>query len=149
MKTFFFLITLCFINGLFSQDLIFDINQFGISYKNPTTNQFDDAEIKSSQMIITLQDKVVKVMDEFSNTILLEKMNSQNNNIKHLYTQNWKALDANKRPVQFKFTVNVDTKEAMVEVGYKDFRNYYFGKFSYGNLENLSKEVAQSSEFKQ
>ncbi len=144
MKTLFFLFSFCIINCLFSQDLIFDINQYGVSYKNPSTNQFEDAEIKSSQMIITLQDKVVKVMDEFTHTISLDKMNSQNINIKHLYTQNWKALDANKNPIQFKFTVNVDTKEAMVEVGYKDFRNYYFGKFSYGNLENLSKEVAQT-----
>ncbi len=146
MKTLFFLIAICFISTAYSQDLIFDINQCGVSYKNPSTNQFDDAEIKSSQMVITLQDKVVKVMDDFTHTISLEKMSGQNNNIKHLYTQNWKAFDANKKPVQFKFTVNVDTKEAMVEVGYKDFKNYYFGKFSYGNLENLSKEVAQTSE---
>ena len=145
MKTLFFLIAICFISTAFSQDLVFDINQYGVSYKNPSTNQFDDAEIKSSQMVITLQDKVVKVMDEFTHTISLEKMNGQNNNIKHLYTQNWKAIDANKRPVQFKFTVNVDTKEAMVEVGYKDFKNYYFGKFAYGNLGNSNKEVAQSS----
>ncbi len=144
MKTLFFLFAMCFINSVFSQDLIFDINQYGVSYKNSSTNQFDEAEIKSSQMVITLQDKVVKVIDEFTHTISLEKMNGQNNNIKHLYTQIWKAFDANKSPVQFKFTVNVETKDAMVEVGYKDFRNYYFGKFSYGNLENLSKEVAQT-----
>ena len=144
MKTLFFLFAMCFINSVFSQDLIFDINQYGVSYKNSSTNQFDEAEIKSSQMVITLQDKVVKVIDEFTHTISLEKMNGQNNNIKHLYTQKWKAFDANKSPVQFKFTVNVETKDAMVEVGYKDFRNYYFGKFSYGNLENLSKEVAQT-----
>ena len=149
MKTLFFLFAMCFINNVFSQDLIFDINQYGVSYKNSSTNQFDEAEIKSSQMVITLQDKVVKVIDDFTHTISLEKMNGQNNNIKHLYTQNWKAFDANKSPVQFKFTVNVETKDAMVEVGYKDFRNYYFGKFSYGNLENLSKEVAQTFESNQ
>ena len=55
----------------------------------------------------------------------------------------WKGNDNNKTPIDFKYTVNVETKEAMVEVVYKDFRNYYFGKFSYGNLENNDEKTKQ------
>lgn len=132
-----------FVNG---QDLIFNINQFGTSYKNPETKQFDEAEIKASQLMITLQDKTVKVLDEFVHTFSLEKRNSQSNNIKHVHSQTWKAIDANKRSYEFKFTVNIETKEAMVEVGNNEFKNYYFGKFSYGNLKNNNTEVANSIE---
>ncbi len=126
-----------------SQELIFRMNQYGVSYKDETTNKYTDAEIKATDVVITLQDKLVKVMGDDLATFSLQKMKTQNSNINHLYTQNWKANDNNKTPMTFKYTVNVETKEAMIEVAYKDFRNYYFGKFSYGNIENPDAKTHQ------
>ena len=127
--------------GGHSQELIFKINQSGISYKNNSTNKYDDAQLKSSDIIITLDDKTVKVLDENTDTYSLEKMNGQNNNIKHLYTQIWKGKDQKNQPIQFRFTVNIETKEAMVEVGNNDYKSYYFGKYAYGNVDDpLSKQ---------
>ncbi len=115
------------------------MNQFGTSIKN-TNGRFDESVVKLGEVLITLQDKVVKVYDDFNTAIVLEKMNNQNNNIKHLYTQVWKGTDDKKTPVQFKFTVNVESKEAMVEVLYKDYKNYYFGRYNYGNMEEDTKK---------
>lgn len=144
MKVFILLLTPLFLlQAAQGQELIFRMNQFGVSYKNETTNKYSDAEIKSTDVVITLQDKLVKVMGEDLATFSLKKMKTQNSNINHLYTQNWKANDNNKTPIDFKYTVNVETKEAMIEVVYKDFRNYYFGKFSYGNIENASSKDKQ------
>lgn len=123
-----------------SQDLIFKMNQYGTSVKNHD-GRFDESVVKSGDVLITMQDKVVKVYDDFNTSIVLEKMSNQNNNIKRLYTQVWKGADDKKTPVQFKFTVNVDSKEAMVEVVYKDYKNYYFGRYNYGNMaEDAKKE---------
>ena len=145
MKIIFLFVAGFLFSATYGQDLIFNINQHGVSYKNAETKKFDDAEVKNSEMVITLQDKVVKVIDEDMKTISLEKMSGQNNNIKHIYTQVWKATDASKQPVQFRFTVNVETKEAMVEVGYKNYKNYYFGKYTYGNMKDAAVQMGSST----
>ena len=129
------------------QDLIFRISQAGTSYKSEKSGIFKEAELRNDETIITMQDKVVVVNSENNQKFQLLKLEGQNNNIKHLYTQIWKGTDRNNNPVQFKFTVNVASKEAMVEVKYPDNITYYFGNYYYGNLkaeENKERSAAKA-----
>lgn len=124
------------INEAQSQELIFSMNQEGISYKDENTNKYNDAVISSADVIITLQDKVVKFLGNELTKISLVKMKGQNNNINHLYSQKWVGHDEKNNPIDFKFIVNVQSKEARIELAYKDYISYYFGKFSYGNIQD-------------
>lgn len=116
------------------------MNQSGTAAKEEGTAKYGDAELKNAEVLITMQDKKVVVDDRPMAIYHLEKMTGQNNNIKHLYTQVWKGIDQNKRAVKFKFTVNVESKEAMVEVEYPDFKSYYFGRYNYGVPDESSKQ---------
>ena len=124
------------------QDLVFKMNQFGIAYKDNSSNTFGEAEVKSSDVVITLKDKLVTLSDETISNFQLEKLNSKDNNIKYLYTQSWKGVDENKLPVTFKFTVNIKSREAVVEFGYNNFKSYYFGKYAFGELIDENKQDA-------
>ena len=148
MKSILVIVSLVFVcKTTHGQELIFKMSQTGISYKDENTNKYNDAEIKSTDIIITLQDKQVKVMGEELSTFSLEKIKGQNSNTKNIYTRKWKGTDDNKNPVDFKYTVNVESKEAMIEVAYKDFRNYYFGKFSYGNVRDAENKSGIPASF--
>jgi hypothetical protein len=108
-----------------SQDIFFKINQFGISRKD-AKGIFRDAVIEDRDLLIVIQNKRVQFTDEKTSDLILEKEDDYRK-LKNTLSQSWQGHDHKKKTVQFKFTLNHESNEAVVELAYKDYRNYYFG----------------------
>lgn len=119
-----------------SQQLTFNINQSGASYKN-RVGQYEEAQLKDANITIKMQNQVVQVMDDNASSIKLEKIEQQKKVNMYTYSQVGYGKDASNNPVTFKFTINTKSKQAVVELTGKGAKNYYFGTCNYD--EKLSK----------
>lgn len=119
-----------------SQQMVFNINQSGASYKN-RVGQYEEAELKEANLVIRIQNQTVQIQDNKNTSIKLNKVDDEQKVNVHTYSQTGYGVDGDNNPVTVKFTVNTRSKQAVVELSGKGARNYYFGTCNYG--EKLSK----------
>ncbi|WP_147205971.1 hypothetical protein [Segetibacter aerophilus] len=117
-----------------SQQLLFKVKQSAESYKNNKIGKFVDAEVNDTEATIFLQDNKVIVQGATKANYILDKKAVQTKVTHNVISYKYSGKDENDAPISFVYTVNLNSKEAVVEVENSNLKNYYFGSYSSSEL---------------
>ena len=120
-----------------SQDLLFKVDQSGLSYKSAKTGKFVDAEIKDTKATIVLKSNQLIVDDSANASFTLSTKGVQTKVSNNVIMYRSTGKNDKNLPVSFQYTLNLQTKEAVVELASNKLKNYYFGTFSLSDLTSL------------
>ena len=117
-----------------SQELMFKVNQSAVAPKNTKTGGFSDAEVIDAFATIVMQNNKVLVEGNTKASYTLYKKAGQTKINNNVVSYTYKGTDEKNLPISFVYTVNLTSKEAVVEVADDKLKNYYFGTYSSSDL---------------
>jgi hypothetical protein len=120
-----------------SQDLLFKVDQSGLSYKSAKTRKFVDAEIKDTKATIVLQNNRLIVDDSANASFTLTAKGVQTKVSDNVIMYRCAGRNDKNLPFSFQYTLNLQSKEAVVEFASNKLKSYYFGTFSSSDLTRL------------
>ena len=120
-----------------SQDLLFQVEQSGLSFKSATTGKFVDAEIKDIKATIVLKNNQLIVTDSSNASFTLSAKGIQTKISDNVVMYRCVGKNEKNLPVSFQYTLNLQSKEAVVELASNNLKSYYFGTFSKSDLTML------------
>ncbi|HEX8461114.1 MAG TPA: hypothetical protein VF623_06775 [Segetibacter sp.] len=121
------------------QSFLFEMNQSAFSYKNNSTGKFVDAEVKDTKATIILRNNQVVVNDSTSESFTLTDKGVETIISDKVTMYRFTGKNEKNIAVSFQYTVNHQTKEAIVELASKKVKSYYFGTFSTPDLTSSLK----------
>lgn len=117
-----------------SQELVFKMNQFASASKNNASGRLKDAEVKDIQSTIFFSARKVLIEGDVHGAYTLHKKGAQTKINDHVVSYSYNGTDENMYNVSFVYTINLESKEAVVEIAYNKMKDYYFGTFSSSDL---------------
>lgn len=133
-KILFFVIILAVVSSANSQQLLFKVNQTAEAYKNSKTGKFVDAEVNDLNATILLHNNQVIFEGDTKGSYKLNKKAIQNKINPNVISYKYTGQDEKEAPITFVYTVNLHSKEVVIEVADNDSKNYYFGSYSSPDL---------------
>ena len=124
-----------------SQRLLFKVDQSAEAYKNNKTGKFVDAEVNDTEATIFLQDNKVIVDGAVKANYILNKKSVHSKITSNKISYKYSGRDENDGLISFIYTVNLNSKEAIVEVQSNRSKNYYFGSYSSNELSASDSKV--------
>lgn len=117
-----------------SQELSLKVEQYGASYRNSKTGQFSEAEVNDTSLTLLLQNDQVLLGGIVKASYTIDKKLSKTKIKENIVCYTYLGKDEKKLPVSLLYTLNHSSKQAIVEVRTKKWKNYFFGTYSSPDL---------------
>lgn len=129
-KVLFFVILIAGAYSANCQQLLFKVNQSASAYKNTNISNFPEAEVNDIEGTILVQNNRVVVDGNTKASYTLNKKEAQTKIHDNIISYSYSGKDDKNVPISFIYTVNLNSKEAVVEVGTSRVKTFYFGTYS-------------------
>jgi hypothetical protein len=133
-KVLFLVILIASASSANCQKLIFKTNQFATSSIDSKTGMRKDAEVNDIPFTISLSNTEVLIEGPTSKKFTLNKAGSQTKANNNIVSYSYRGIDEKDASISFVYTINLTSKEAVVETEQNKVKNYYFGIFSSSDL---------------
>ncbi|HEX8278127.1 MAG TPA: hypothetical protein VF540_05505, partial [Segetibacter sp.] len=113
-----------------SQEILIKVNQSASAYKNSNMSKFADAEVNDIEATVVVQNSTVLVEGNTKASYTLNKKRAQTRRHDNVISYHYDGKDDKNTPISFLYTVNLHSKEAVVEVATNRVKTFYFGTYS-------------------